>query len=217
MNGPAGFSRLRLLHWMELVLVVVCVTGSAVLCNYIVYRHNHRFDLTPERRYTLSGQTMGVLGGIDADLQATVFYGPQDRRSLRDLLDQFSRATPRFHYDLVDLEKNPARAGGMEIKGFGAGVVTYKGRREKVQYCNEDSLLSAIIRLTEPGQKIIRFVQGHGEKEISGRRQAIGPGQGLDDDFGPDAARIAGGEADPGERHCPPDGPPSGSGASPTL
>jgi ABC-type uncharacterized transport system involved in gliding motility auxiliary subunit len=171
MNGPEGFSRLTLLRWMELVLVVVCVTGSAVLCNYIVYRHNRRFDLTPERRYTLSGQTMGVLGGIDTDLQATVFYGPQDRQSLKDLLELFSRATPRFHYDFVDLEKNPARAGGMEIKGFGAGVVTYKGRREKVQYCTEDSLLSAIIRLTEPGQKIIRFVQGHGEKEISGTDQ----------------------------------------------
>jgi hypothetical protein len=159
------------MHGIELVLVIVCVTGSVVLCNYIAYRHNRRFDLTPERRHTLSEQTRSVLGGIDSDLHATVFYGEQDRQSLKDLVELFSRATPRFHYDLVDLEKNPARAKAMEIKGFGAGVVTYKGRREKVPYCTEENLLGAIIKLTESGDKIIRFVQGHGEKEMRGTDQ----------------------------------------------
>lgn len=171
MKGPAGFSRPMLLHWIELVLVVLLVTGSAVLCNYIAYRHNRRFDLTPERSYTLSGQTMGLLRRISSDLHATVFYGRQDRQSLKDLLELFSRATPRFHYDFVDLEKNPGRAGAMGIKSFGAGVITYQGRLEKVPYFTEETLLSAIIRLTETGEKIIRFVQGHGEKEISGTDQ----------------------------------------------
>lgn len=168
MKGRAGFSRRMLRQWIELVLVAAFVTGSVVLCNYIAYRHNRRCDLTPERSYTLSEQTMSVLGSIDSDLHATVFYGREDRHALRDLVELFSRATPRFHYDLVDLEKNPARAKSMEIKGFGAGVVTYKGRREKVPYFTEDNLLSAIIRLTETGEEIVRFVQGHGEKELSG-------------------------------------------------
>lgn len=171
MKGPAGYPRPMLLHRIELVLVVLLVTGSVVLCNYIVYRHNHRFDLTPERSYTLSEQTMGLLGRIGSDLHATVFYGRQDRQSLKDLVELFSRTTPRFHYDFVDLEKNPARAGAMGIKSFGAGVLTYQGRREKVPYFSEETLLSAIIKLTETGEKIIRFVQGHGEKEISGTDQ----------------------------------------------
>jgi ABC-type uncharacterized transport system involved in gliding motility auxiliary subunit len=156
---------------IELVLLVVFVTGSVVLCNYIVCRYNRRFDLTPERRYTLSEQTVSVLGRIDSNLHATVFYGQQDRHALRDLVELFSRATPRFHYDLVDLEKNPSLAKAMDIKGFGAGIVTYKGRREKVQYCTENNLLGAIIKLTETGETIIQFVQGHGEKEIRGTDQ----------------------------------------------
>lgn len=171
MKGPAVFSRLMLLHWIELVLVVVFFTGSVVLCNHIAYRHNRRFDLTPERRYTLSEQTMHVLGSISSELNATVFYRQQDRQNLKDLVELFSRATPYFHYDFVDLEKNPARAEAMGVKSFGAGVVTYRGRREKVQYFTEDNLLSAIIKLTETGEKIIRFVQGHGEKEIGGTDQ----------------------------------------------
>jgi hypothetical protein len=114
---------------------------------------------------------VSILGGIDSDLHATVFYGEQDRHALRDLVELFSRATPRFHYDLVDLEKNPARAKAMGIQSFGAGVVTYRGRREKVPHFTEDNLLSAIIKLTETGEKIIRFVQGHGEKELSGTDQ----------------------------------------------
>jgi len=171
MKGRAGFSRRLLLQWIELVLVAVFVTGSVVLCNYVAYRHNRRCDLTPERSYTLSEQTRGVLGSISSDLHATVFYGRQDRQSLKDLVELCSRATPRFHYDLLDLEKNPARAKAMGIQSFGAGVVTYRGRREKVPSFTEDNLLSAIIKLTETGEKIIRFVQGHGEKEVSSSDQ----------------------------------------------
>lgn len=166
MSRPAVFSRLLLLNWIELTLVVCLCTGSFVLCNYIVYRHNHRFDLTPEKRYSLSDQTLRVLRSLDDDLQATVFYRREDSQSLRDVLELFSRATPRFRYECIELEKNPARAQELGITGFGSGVVTYKGRRETVRHVDEENLLSALIRLLEPGEKIIRFVQGHGEKEI---------------------------------------------------
>ncbi len=171
MKGPAALSRPMLRRRIELALLAAFVTGAVLLCNYIAYRHNLRLDLTPERRYTLSEQTMSVLGSLNSDLHATVFYGRQDRQNLKDLVELFSRATPRFQYDLVDLEKNPARARDMGIKSYGAGMVTYKGRSEKVPYFAEDSLLGAIIRLTETGEKIIRFVQGHGEKEIGGTDQ----------------------------------------------
>jgi len=168
MMRSVSVSRERMLHWLELALVVLLFTGSLVLINYIVYRHNQRYDLTPERRFSLSDQTIAVLRSLDAEIEATVFYRQQDLRELREVLELCARTTPLFHYECIDLEKNPARAQALGISSFGAGVLTYKGRREKVRSVDEEALLSAIIKLTDPSEKIIRFVQGHGEKEIAG-------------------------------------------------
>lgn len=166
MKGDVTLRRELMLHWIELALVITMFFGSVVLINYIVYRHNPRFDLTPERRYSLSELSRTVLRSLDDELHATVFYRRQDLRSIQETLELFARETPHFHFECIELEKNPARAQALGITGFGSGVVTYKGRREKVRHCDEENLLSAIIKLIEPGEKIVRFVQGHGEKEI---------------------------------------------------
>ncbi|MCX8045038.1 MAG: GldG family protein [Desulfobacterota bacterium] len=167
MTRPSAVSRELLLHGIELALVLFFCSGSLVLVNYIAYRHNLRIDTTPERRFSLSEHTITVLRSLVDDVHATVFYRRQDLRTIRDVLELFARATPRFTYECIELEKNPVRAQALGISGFGSGVLTYKGRREKVRFVNEENLLSAIIKLIEPGEKIIHFVQGHGEKEIS--------------------------------------------------
>jgi len=173
MKGAVTLRRELMLHWIELGLVIAMFLGSLVLINYIVYRHNPRFDLTPERRYSLSELTRTVLRSLDDELHATVFYRRQDLRSIQETLELFGRETPHFHFECIELEKNPARAQALGITGFGSGVLTYKGRREKVRHCDEENLLSAIIRLIEPGEKIVRFSQGHGEKEIGETDQKI--------------------------------------------
>lgn len=171
MKSPRLLSRQSFMHWTELVLLVSLIAGVLVIVNYIAYRHTRRFDLTPEKRYTLSEQTVQILHGLSSDVQVTVFFRQQERQALEDLMTLFSRASNRFQYDFIDLEKNPARAEALGIKSFGAGIVEYKGKREKINYCTEENIVSALIRLTDPTQKIIRFVQGHGEKELGGADQ----------------------------------------------
>jgi len=174
MKTPSLFNRQALMHWAELVLLCFFVSGVLVLTNYIAFRHSRRFDLTPEKRYTLSPQTVNVLEGLSSEVAVTVFYRPQERQALEDIIELFSRASGHFRCDFVDLEKNPARAEAMGIKTFGAGVVEYEGRRERVQFFTEENLLAAIIRLTEKSEKIVRFVTGHGEKELGGLDEKTG-------------------------------------------
>lgn len=171
MKTPGFFRRQALIHWTDLVLLVFFVSGALVMINYIAYRHNKRFDLTPEKRYTLSRQAVQILSSLSSDVQATVFSRQEERQALEDLMELFSRGSAYFHYDFIDLEKNPARAEALGIKNFGAGIVEYQGRREKIQFFTEDNLLTTIIKLTEKGEKIVRFVRGHGEKDINGYDQ----------------------------------------------
>lgn len=155
-------------HWIELALLVFFVAGSLILVNLIAVRHNHRIDLTPEKRYTLADQTVQVLGKLAGPLGVTVFYRPQEKQEIQDVLELFSRATNKFTYELLDLEKNPARAEALNVKGYGAGIMEYEGRREKMFAVSEDGLLTAILKLTENREKTVRFVKGHGEKDIYG-------------------------------------------------
>jgi len=156
------------LRWVELALLIFFVTGTLVLINYIAHRHTSRLDLTPEKRYTLAGQTEQVLGKLTAPLKVTAFSRQQELRELKDLLELFSRASSNFTYELLDLEKNPARAEAMGVKGYGAGIMEYQDRREKMYSITEEGLMTSLLRLSENTEKIVRFVKGHGEKDIFG-------------------------------------------------
>ncbi len=160
------FPRQASLHWIELVILILLFLGILVLLNYIAYRHDRRFDMTPAKMYTLAPQTQRVLDSLTDDVHATIFYKPRERKEFQDLVELFSKASQRFHYRFIDLEKNPAKAEMLNIKAYGAGIVEYKGKKEKVQYFTEENIIRAIIRLSEKGEKIVRFVKGHGEKDI---------------------------------------------------
>jgi len=167
MKPPAFFSGHLLKNWLELIVLVMFFTGVVILVNYIAYRHNTRYDLTPEKRHSLSAHSLRILDTLTSDLSATVFYKPQERREFEDLIGLFARASNYFHYSFIDLEKNPATAQNMGIKTYGAGIVEYQGKKERVQSFTEENLIRAIISLTEKGEKTVRFVKGHGEKDIS--------------------------------------------------
>ena len=83
------FRKQAIAHWIELSLMVFFVTGSLVLVNYIALRHNHRIDLTPEKRYTLAEQTVQVLGKLTGPLRVTVFYRPQEKQEIQGCAGAF--------------------------------------------------------------------------------------------------------------------------------
>jgi len=162
-----SLSRNPLLRWCEMVLLVALVAGVLVMLNYIAYRRFIRLDLTPQKSYSLAPQTTQVVRGLTDDLYATIFCRPQEREEIEEVVELFARTSSRFRYSFIDLEKNPAKAEAMGISSAGAGVVEYQGRREKVRYFSEQNLLSTIIGLTEQSAKTVRFVKGHGEKDIN--------------------------------------------------
>ena len=155
------------LHWLELIFLLALVLGVLVVINYIAYRHNERYDLTPEKSFSLAPHTMSTLASLTDDLDVTIFFKTKQQAEFLELTSLFARASERFHYTFVDLDKNPARARALGISSYGAGIVEYQGRREKLQHFSEEGLVSAIIRLTEKDAKLVRFVRGHGEKDIA--------------------------------------------------
>jgi len=171
MAGPemtASRSGRAYIRLIELVLLISLVAGSLTLVNYIAYRNRVRFDLTPQQSFTLSPLTLRVLESLSEPLHVTIFHKRDERKEFQDLLDLLRRASGLLAVQFIDLDKNPARAASFDISHYGAAIIEYQGRRERVRFFSEDHLVTALIRLTEKQDKIVRFVSGHGEKRFDG-------------------------------------------------
>ena len=167
MNPGQRTSKQVLVRWAELALLVSFFTGILILVNIIAFRHSTRFDLTPGKKFTLSPQSLQILSSLTDDLEVTIFYKKGEEGTYQDLLKMLSRASDKFHYHVIDLDKNPARAQSYGVRDYGAGVAEYRGRREFLRVTSEENLINAILRLKDTAVRTVRFITGHGEKSIT--------------------------------------------------
>jgi len=174
MKAPGMLSKQTLIHYIYLFLLVVFVFGTVVLINYIAFNNNKRFDFSPEKAFSLSSRTTRVLDSLEHDIHATIFYDQKEGRTYQELMQLFSWASKRFHYEFIDINKNPAKAEAFNVSRKGAGILEYMGKKEKVLYFEESNIVSAIIKLTDSRVKTVRFVTGHGERNISGNDPEAG-------------------------------------------
>ncbi len=174
MKAPNILSKQAVIYYIELFLLVAFVLGTVVLVNYIAFNNNKRFDFSPEKTFSLSSRTERILDSLEHDIHAIIFYDRKEGRTYQELMQLFSWASDRFHYEFIDLNKNPAKAEAFNVTRKGAGILEYMGKKEKVLYFEESNIVSAIIKLTDSRVKIVRFVTGHGERSISGHDPETG-------------------------------------------
>ena len=119
----------------------------ALMANYLAGRHYARGDWTRAQLYALSDKTINVLEHLPRPVEAYVFMYPgrdsERGRALggmvRELAQRFTRYAPeRFHAEIIDPDRNPARAEAMQKKygvgsyEMGEGVVIFvSGARSK--------------------------------------------------------------------------------------
>jgi hypothetical protein len=90
----------------------------------------------------------------------TVFYQSGERLELNDLLSQYALQSPKFNYELHDLDRNPGMAKKYGIKNYGESIVAFGEKRTKISYPVEDRIINAILKLTE-GEEGNLFLKGH--------------------------------------------------------
>jgi ABC-type uncharacterized transport system involved in gliding motility auxiliary subunit len=162
-------------YGLNMFLMIVIVMGIIVFVDILTAKHSKRFDLTEEKRFTLSPQTQKVLNALENKAEILCFYtaGATNRMQMEDLLSQYKYYTDKLKYRFIDPDRNPAEAKKYEIKYDGTAVVVYGNKNEKVVGSREEDLTNALIKVTRKKQKTIYFLKGHGEKEI-GDTEATG-------------------------------------------
>ena len=153
-------TRRFLLLGLEIVFLLVLVVSVETLFS----RANLRFDLTPQKKYSLSPLTVQILQGLTQQVQATVFYRRGDREKHEELLSLLAQESPLFSYRLFDLDRAPGLAQRYGITEYGTAVVETAGNRLTLPLVDEERMLNALLRVSQ-SEKTIYFLVGHGEND----------------------------------------------------
>jgi ABC-type uncharacterized transport system involved in gliding motility auxiliary subunit len=146
----------------------VVVLAIIVIIYALAKRHNKRWDLTAASQYTLSEQTKKVLQGLDKPVRVTVFARTEDFPRFRARLEEYQYLSKQLQVEYVDPEKRPALAERLKESALGTVVLEYEGRVQRVTSNEEQDLTNGLIKVVQGTQHKVFFVQGHGERDISG-------------------------------------------------
>jgi ABC-type uncharacterized transport system involved in gliding motility auxiliary subunit len=149
------------------LVITAAVIAILSLLNFLGYRHSKRFDLTAEQLYSLSDQTRQILNGLKQDVKIMKF-DKQDDPVLRDLMEEYQGLTRRVSFERIDPEERPEVAKQYNITRLGEVIAATDGRTERLERTEEQDITNAILKATRDKVKTICFVEGHGEKSLTG-------------------------------------------------
>jgi ABC-type uncharacterized transport system involved in gliding motility auxiliary subunit len=150
-------------------VAVALILGATVVVQALSYRHNARWDLTENKRFSLSPQTIQLLGGLKTDVNAVAFFRSDQpgKRAAEDLLKQFARySNGRFTWKSADPDREPGLARRYGVESYGTIVLETKTKSEKVLDPEEEKLTNGLLKVTREGKRIVYVLQGHGEAEL---------------------------------------------------
>ena len=162
-------------YGLNAAVLVVLILGVIALVEAVSYRHSQRWDLTENKRWSLSPQTIKVVGELPGPVKAVAFYRPDQpgKRTAEDLLKQYAaRSDGKFTWEVIDADRNPLAARQYNVESYGTVILetTLKDgqtKQEKLVELEEEKLTNALIRVTRPGKRTVYFLKGHGEKDPS--------------------------------------------------
>jgi ABC-type uncharacterized transport system involved in gliding motility auxiliary subunit len=160
-----GRSGRKILEGANVVVYTLIVIAILALANWFVSGHDHSWDLTPNKKYSLSPQTVKMLKDLNQDVTIYVFDRERSFGERRDLLNLFSSSSHRVAVRYVDVDRQPSLAREYAVRTYGTIVVAAGGRHFEAQSDSEEAISNALIRLLK-GQRTACFIGGHGERDL---------------------------------------------------
>jgi hypothetical protein len=167
------------LNWVIVIYTAVALAALFGIANLIIYDHNIRWDLTPNKRYSLSDFDKRVLDGIKQPIKVMAFIRTEDASylDLVDLLFQVSAYTPLVSYQVIDVNKAPGLARQYGVSTYGEVIVESEGRRRDFDNSRSELLIPALLQISHAANKHLYFTVGHGERDLFDTDRTLGYSQ----------------------------------------
>lgn len=140
-----------------------------------------QWDLTANKKFTLSDQTISTLKKLDKDVHVTAFTNPGAGvvdRQIKDLLEEYHKRNSKFTWEEVDPKKQPAIAQKYQVDRYGTIVFESGGKTKNVYgdelfgngagegsyaFSGEQQFTQAILSLGSGEKRHAYAITGHGE------------------------------------------------------
>lgn len=154
---------------LHLGLFSAALFGIFVVLYLLILPLDRRFDVTREKRFTVSEETKNVLQTVTKPIQISVFYHVDQRNqvdAVSELLKSYQALNKLLHFELVELDREPMKAFKLGVGNYGEIVLEQESRKERIWDWTEESLTKAILRLRSDSSEYIYFTEGHGELSL---------------------------------------------------
>jgi ABC-type uncharacterized transport system involved in gliding motility auxiliary subunit len=144
------------------------VLAVVVLANFLATRHHKRLDLTENKDFSISEQTVKVLEGLPREVTVTSFSRESDpgRQKLQDLLEEYKYRTRKLTVHYVDPDKNPAEVRRYNVSELGTIVIESGKQEQRINSGDEESITNALIKVTSDKERVVYATTGHGEHDL---------------------------------------------------
>jgi ABC-type uncharacterized transport system involved in gliding motility auxiliary subunit len=162
-------------YGLNAALYILAALAIVVILNLIAiriptrigqYNTNWQWDLTANKRYSLSQEAVQILSNLKQDVEVLYFDRKDQFGNLRDLLDQFPGQSRHLTVTYVDPDREPNKANQYSVKTYGEVLVASAGKTERAKGTKEEDIINSIIRVLQGETKTIYFLQGHGERQM---------------------------------------------------
>ena len=171
---------------LSLIIILAILVGLYIISiNFPI-----RFDLTQNKSYTVSQQTMDVLSRIDSPLSIVVLRSPSTDPTSADwrsdlLLDQYQRLSKHITVEYINPIEKPSAKSKYQMTQVGEIIFSY-GQSKQVRvyrkdltaqskvtaeplFVGEEKFTQAIYTLLEQESYVVYFTVGHGERQLQDR------------------------------------------------
>ena len=157
-------------HGGSSAILVALAVAAAVSGYALAKKHDHTWDLTRERSFTLSDHTVRVLEGLEEPVEVMAFFrkDAQALKELSNLLDRMREHTDQLDVQYIDPLRKPRLAEEHDITSERGTVILRrpdgKTQRLDVEH-TEEVLIQKLVLLESQVEHRICWALGHGEPD----------------------------------------------------
>lgn len=150
-------------HVLYHVLNVALVLSIVSIVNYLGNKNFAEFDMTAEKRNSLTDQSIKVLEMIKAPLQLTVYAKREEWKPMIDLLKLYEAKSKNLKITAIDTDVRPDLVKAKNISQNGTVIINYKSKESSFQIIDELSVTNALLKAIRDEKIVLYMVSGHEE------------------------------------------------------
>ena len=154
----------------KIIFLILFISIIGMLA-WVTNHYNHQFDLTANKRHSLSDSSIELLHQLEKDITVHA-YTTDDvaKKAISEIIGHYQHIKSNFNLRLLNPDINIAEAqkDGIVMNKPFAFVMYYNERMEAINSLSESAISNALLRLSRRDNQEVVFLRGHGERDING-------------------------------------------------